>query len=116
MKRFFAHLIVLMLFPQVIFAVILVPRPIKPFSLSQTYIVPKDQYCKSYIAPNVWSSSNGGGQNVAWNIENLQHHEVRNTPDMLTKRYCQHKHLANVRNLSVRAAHCSNRNLCQALH
>ena len=39
MKRIFAQLITILVFPQVISSVILVPRPQKPSTVSQTYVV-----------------------------------------------------------------------------
>ena len=116
MKRLFAYIIAILLFPQLISAVILVPRPIKPFSLSQTYIVPKDQKCKNLLAPNVWLSNRTQKQDGEWIAESLTRHVKQNTPATLNKKYCQQKPIPSSRDWFVRMCRNSDRYLCQVLH
>lgn len=66
MKRLFSYLIAIMLFPQVSSAVILVQKPQKTFSVSQTYVITHNTHKSvSCIAPNIWAAYNTHNQNNA---------------------------------------------------
>lgn len=92
MKRLFAYIIATVLFSQVMFAVILVQKPAKGFSLSQTYIVPaRNCKNKSYFAPKLWLSQHCKKQNVDWTIERFSHPKRHNIPNRVNRIPSQRK-------------------------
>lgn len=59
MKRLLTYLIAILIFPQVISAVILVHKPKETFSVSQTYVIPhKGNKGLSCAAPDIWKTYN----------------------------------------------------------
>ena len=114
MKRLFAHLIALMLFPQVISAVILVPRPQKAFSVSQTYVVSnRGHENMSDITSKVWLSRNNCRLNGKWHVGSLQYQERQNYSNISYKNLCQHKALPYEKHLNTKIDHSPYRRLCQ---
>lgn len=100
MKRFITYLIAIALFPQVISAVILVSKPQKTFSISQTYVITHNPHkCISCLAPNIWAAYNAHDHNGDWKVENVQHHNEQNKPEMLSKNFCQQKSATGMRQL-----------------
>lgn len=114
MKRLFAHLIALMLFPQVISAVILVPRPQKAFSVSQTYVVSDRGYEKiNNITSNIWLSRNNYRLNGKWHVGSLQYQERHNNSNISEKHLCQDKTLSYGKHMIVRMGQSPYKRLCQ---
>jgi hypothetical protein len=115
MKRTFIYLIALLLFPQVVSAVILAHKPVRTFPVQQavavTYVTPaKVQKRTSHFAPHVFISYNCCRQNVELG-KNIPHVRLGNTY-MHSKKYYRQKPLPC--NLSIRADYSSHRKLCQA--
>ena len=112
MKRIFAQLITILLFPQVISAVILVPRPQKPSTVSQTYVVSnriQNHTCES--APGIWYSHND--HNRDWNTDNLPNQARHYSPEQICKHNNLPKHYAGNKDLSARINQGAHRRLCQ---
>ena len=116
MKRFITYLIAIALFQQVISAVILVSKPQKTFSISQTYVITHNPHkCISCLAPNIWIAYNAHNHNGEWKIENVQHQNEQNKPEMLSKNFCQQKSTISMRHLfGGRMDHISQQRLAQA--
>lgn len=115
MKRTLVYFLALVLFPQVVSAVILAHKPEKNFPVQQdvtvTYITPaKVQKYTSHFAPHVFLSYNCCRQNAELG-KNIPHTRLGNTY-MNNKKYCRQKPLPC--NLSARADYSSYRKLCQA--
>lgn len=95
MKRIFAQLITILLFPQVISAVILVPRPQKPPTVSQTHAISnrahKNAHEKTYILPNQARHSSPEQKN-----SNLAKHHVGNRNLSSTTNQGTHRRLCQV--------------------
>lgn len=63
MKRLLTYLMAIMLFPQIVSAVILVNKPKKSFSLSQTCVVTHNRHkTPSCTAPYIWVAYNAHKQ------------------------------------------------------
>jgi hypothetical protein len=116
MKRLFTYLLALILFPQVISAVILVKKPVKTFSLSHTYIVPINVHkSKSYYAPSVWSSHHSLKQEEKQIVEHLAQQVRFNTHDANERSLCQNKPQPSAKAIPASITNSTQRNLCQVL-
>ena len=117
MKRFFAYIVTILLLPRVSSAVILIPKPTRCFSLSQTYIVAnKGHKSKSYYAPDVWLSYHGGRQEKKWSAVRRNHNVSGISREMLNRNLCEQKISQSGKGLSGRIIKNSNRKLSQVLH
>ena len=113
MKRLFVYLLVVMLYPQVISAVILVPKPTKHFTMSQTRIVPIQEHKdKSYYAPGVWTSHHSLKQEGERIIGFLEHQGKLQDPVMRNRNLAHHKPRTTT---PSGTAHIMHRNLYQVL-
>ena len=116
MKRFFTYLLALVLFPQVMSAVILVKKPVKTFSLTHTYIVPINVHkSKSYYAPSVWYSHHSLKQEEKKIVEHLAQQVRHNTQEMNERSLCQNKPQPSAKAVPARISSSTSRNLCQVL-
>ena len=105
-----------MLFPQIISAVILVSKPVRNFSVSQTYIAPTKEFKnRSYFAPKLWLSHHCKNQNVDWNTDRLSRSKRLRSHDMLNIYICQYKSLPAGKKTSGKLVQGSERRLSQVL-
>ena len=105
-----------MLFPQIISAVILVSKPVRNISMTQTYIAPAKEFKnRSYFAPKLWLSHHCKNQNVDWNTDQISRPKRPTSHDMLNRYICQYKSLSAGRKTSGKLIQGSDRRLSQVL-